>query len=307
MSTTPIVLPRPLEPWRDWLGWFDAALAEHLGELLVRLEPLVGPARSKASAGRDEPDGVSDLRTRGSYERLLASEWLLAQEMPDEFLRRAAAAEHLFLAPQMRAQRVDRDVVALLDAGPLQLGAPRLGHLAAWILLARRAQELGGRLRWGLAQDPGTLLDADRPESLKALLDARRHAALRAEHVTAWDRALNARAAADGSRESENWWIGAGLPAGAPDGNVSRRVLVLRRAVDGSSLEASLDGAGGARDAALPLPAMRVARVIRASGASIRPARNQPPSRPKASRTKARPSTLERKWLISISRTGVTS
>ncbi|MGN6528471.1 MAG: hypothetical protein ACTHL8_18940 [Burkholderiaceae bacterium] len=257
MSATPITLPRPLEPWREWLGWFDAALAEHLGDLLVRLSALVGPARSKASAGRDEPDGVSDLRTRGSYERLLGSEWLLAQEMPDEFLRRAAASEHLFLAPQMRAPRVDRDVVALFDAGPLQLGAPRLGHLAAWILLARRAQELGGRLRWGLAQEPGTLLDADRPERLKALLDARRHAALRAEHVAAWDRALEAQTAADGSLETETWWVGAGLPAGVPVGNVARRVLVLRRAVDGSGLEASLDGAGGSRDALLPLPAVR--------------------------------------------------
>src|SRR5437868_15500748 len=99
----PVDLPQPLQRWRQWLGWFEPTLADALGDLVRRLAELVGPAAAAGGRGAMEPDGLGDLRRRGSYERLLSSEWLLAEELPEEFLRRAAATEHLFLAPQLRA------------------------------------------------------------------------------------------------------------------------------------------------------------------------------------------------------------
>ena len=131
MSVVTPDLPRPLQPWQAWLGWFDARLAQQLGDMVRRLSDLVGEAPTTARGGAPQPDGLGDLRSRGPYERLLASEWLLAEELPDEFLRRAVSSEHLFLTPRMRARRVERSLVAVFDCGPRALGAARLAHIAA--------------------------------------------------------------------------------------------------------------------------------------------------------------------------------
>lgn len=95
-----------------------------MGGLLSRVHPLLGPIREQDTAGQPEFEGLGDLRRRGNYEHLLATEWLLADELPDEFLRRAASGEHLFLAPARQAHRANRLTIALFDAGPRQLGAP---------------------------------------------------------------------------------------------------------------------------------------------------------------------------------------
>ena len=246
-----IDLPRPLQPWQQWLGWFDAELAQQVGDLVRRLADLVGTSATSGRGGQPEPDGLGDLRSRGPYERLLVSEWLLAEELPDEFLRRAAASEHLFLAPRMRAARVERSVVAVFDCGPRALGAARAAHLAAWILLARRAQEQGGTLRWGVLQQPGPLGAGDAPARLGELMKARRFEAGTAQHVEQWRATLRA-LAEDGEREV--WWIGAPGP-GLPDGSQrDERVLALQAQLAGDALDARLAGAGTQRLATLPLP-----------------------------------------------------
>ena len=139
-------LPAALQAWHPWLSWFTPELAAAMGDVLRRMHPLLGRFQGRRQGGVAEPDGVEDLRRRGSYERLLSSEWLLATELPDEFLRRAAGGEHLFLVPRPRAMQADKLIVAIFDAGPWQLGAPRLAHIALWILLARRAEEAGGAM-----------------------------------------------------------------------------------------------------------------------------------------------------------------
>ncbi len=106
-------LPESLQPWRQWLEWFDPALVPSLGALLSCISPLLGPFRGAQLGGVPEPDGLGNLHRRGSYERLLSSEWLLADEFADEFLRRASSGEHLFLAPQYRTQQASRLIVAL--------------------------------------------------------------------------------------------------------------------------------------------------------------------------------------------------
>jgi len=206
-------VPEALKPWRPWLDWFDAEIVDLLGELLLRLHPMLGAFRMRALGGVVEPEGIDDLRRRGHYERLLLSEWALADEVPEEFDRRAAGGEHLFLSPKLVAREADALTVAVFDTGPGQLGAPRLVHVAMWILLAERAQAAKARFAWGVLGAPGELHPADSPARLKQLLQARSLApggesaaqAARDQHEREWRRALDE---ADPS-PGERWSIGA--------------------------------------------------------------------------------------------------
>ena len=93
-----IGLPRSLAPWSRELGLFPGELAELLGELIARIAPVVGPLTFEGHDESGEPDGFDGIARRGSYDRLLASEWALATIAPDEFLRRAVAGEQAFFA-----------------------------------------------------------------------------------------------------------------------------------------------------------------------------------------------------------------
>lgn len=243
-------LPEALRPWREWLSWFEPELALQLGRLLQRLHPLMGPFRGNSLGGEPELEGLDDLRLRGSYEHLLASEWLLADEMPEEFLRRAASGEHMFLAPRPRAKRADRSVIALFDTGPMQLGAPRLAHLAIWILLARRAQQAQAEFRWGALQSPGELFEALNTANLKSLLRKRAFTPPDAAGLSSW------RAALDSQRVGgERWVIGASLEQtelqAAP--SFTHRVH-LKKDLQGTALDVSLIERGNERGVHLPLP-----------------------------------------------------
>jgi hypothetical protein len=168
------VIPDPLSPWRAQLDLFPADLAAALAPLLPRVALALGPLRLAAPTGDGDPDGFAGLSRRGSYERLLLSEWLLADELPDEFLRRAAAREHAFLQLSRRSPARAARAVALFDAGPASLGAPRVAHLAALLVLAARAERAGASFTWGLLQAPrDPLLPGGSRESVLRLLGAR--------------------------------------------------------------------------------------------------------------------------------------
>jgi len=238
-------LPESLQPWRQWLEWFAPQHLPLFADLLGRLNPLLGPLRGVHQGGVPEPDGLGDLHRRGPYERLLSSEWLLADEVPDEFLRRAVDGEHMFLAPQYRAREANRLLVVLFDAGPLQLGAPRLVHLALLMLLARRAEEAGAHLRWGILQGAPVLHELDSAAQLKRLLEARTYEVVSDNHWLAWRESLADQAA------GECWVVGQRLPhTDAKD--CTHRVQITRN-LDGRSLWFDLQ-AGQARRVSLPLP-----------------------------------------------------
>jgi hypothetical protein len=152
-------LPSQLAPWADELAGFPPMVASLLGPWLPMLQRLVGPLAAPALHTRGEPDGYGDLSRRGSYERLVTSEWLLATEAPDEFLRRAAESEHLFLDRKQQGATGGLRTVVLFDTGPSQLGAPRLVHLAMLIILSRRARAARASFAWASCQRPGTDLD----------------------------------------------------------------------------------------------------------------------------------------------------
>ncbi|MDG9785156.1 hypothetical protein [Metapseudomonas otitidis] len=242
-------LPDALKPWHNLLEGVAPELAEHLAAMLDRLQALVGPFRERTPNGQPEPEGLGDLRRRGPYERLLSSEWLLAEEFPDEFLRRAAGGEHLFLAPQQREQRRSRLIVALFDAGPRQLGAPRLAHLAMLILLARRAREANGELRWGSLQAPAWHDGLQSQADLTQLLEARSWAAAEPAHWQAWQALLDTLP----ETPDECWLIG-----GPADHDTISHNLQVTTRLDGKALEITLHQANLRRslDLLLPPPAM---------------------------------------------------
>ena len=167
-------LPAPLAPWAAQLAVFPSDIAIALGPAIRRLSAAIGgwPAHPEGDLG--DPDGFDGLSRRGSYERLLASEWLFADELPDEFLRRAGMGEHTFLRLARPQPAAHRHSVVLFDAGPSQLGAPRIAHLAALIVLARRAGSARAGFTWGILQQPPESDGAEiTPKSLRGLLSAR--------------------------------------------------------------------------------------------------------------------------------------
>jgi hypothetical protein len=195
-------LPRPLALWGPYLSIFPRDLALSLGPVLQRLSSALGPLRARRASGDGEADGFDGLARRGPYERLLASEWLLADEAPDEFDRRAVMGEHLFLRIHHPAPGSSRVSVAVFDAGPGQLGSPRIAQLAALIVLARRAEAAGVRFAWGILQDPEAPLYSEVTETgILRLLQARTpHEATDAQ-VAAW------RDRVRGWKELDDMWL----------------------------------------------------------------------------------------------------
>jgi hypothetical protein len=195
-------LPRTLAPWGPYLGIFPRDLAVSLGPVLHRLSFAMGPLQVRRHNGEGEVDGYDGIARRGSYERLLASEWMLAEEAPDEFVRRAAAGEHLFLGLARPVPAGSRISAAVFDAGPGQLGSPRIAQLAALIVLARRAEAAGVRFAWGILQEPEAPLYQEVNEaSVLRLLQARTPHEASDTQIAAWHKRLQ------GWREADDLWF----------------------------------------------------------------------------------------------------
>lgn len=155
------------------------AIDEILDEALLRtLEPAIATFDRLFASARPvghvdgEPDGFDGLDRRGPLDRLLSSEWLLAAEVPDEFIRRLEDRELAYLRPHtVQPQRPPASLV-LFDAGPDQLGQPRIAQLAVLVVLGRRARAAGAELRWGTLGDPGRF-EASGQHALRRFVEAR--------------------------------------------------------------------------------------------------------------------------------------
>ena len=167
------VLPYALEPWRELLSLFSPDLIEPMGELLLRLAPHVGKLRFASQRVQKEHAGIGNIVRRGEFERLLTTEWAFADAEPDEFIRRVANNELLFLGPEPAISLNSHLCIALFDCGPMQLGEPRLAQVALFILLARRAMDVGADFRWGILQQPAELHKTTDARSIKKLLDSK--------------------------------------------------------------------------------------------------------------------------------------
>lgn len=254
-------LPPALMPWAPWLELFPREVMTGFGAILQRLDRAVGPLRTRSEAGSGEPDGFDGLIRRGSYERLLLTEWLLAEEMPDEFVRRAAMGEHAFYRIARREPAGSRLSVALFDAGPNQLGSPRLAHLAALIVLARRAQAGGAEFRWGVLQsrDMPPLTAAE--DSMRQLLEARSLREADAGDLDHWQERLIR------DNKADDFWIigGARLERILSDRKVSRLFVTDPLDPEERHVAALIRSPGRpAQDILLPLPEERLcSRLLR--------------------------------------------
>src|SRR6187551_2862946 len=249
-------LPPSLVPWRVQLERFPEEIALGLAPLVQRLAAAVGPLAS-AYLGSEQPDGFDGVSQRGEYQRLLASEWLLADEEPDEFLRRAAMREHLFLRLAQRDPMSCKRSIALFDAGPSQLGSPRLAHLAMLAVLERRALAAGAEFGFGVLQRPEP---ARRAADVLHLLHSRSPLEASAAQIASWLELLQPLAA-----EDEIWWVGGPRLEQLLAGHRGPRMLVrdpLR--AENDRLEVELHVRERRRQVVLQLPDPRLrARLIR--------------------------------------------
>ena len=199
-----ISLPSSLAPWSGQLELFPPELSLAVGPLVQRIAAAIDPLHLEDAPGDDDPDGFDGLVNRGSYERLIASDWLLADEIPEEFERRATMREHLFLKTAKRNRAHGLGSIVLFDSGPEQLGSPRLAHLAILIVLIRRADRARAKFAWGILQNPGrAFLHGSGKSEMMELLRARTSANVSGSSLNDWmERSLEI------SRPEEIWLVG---------------------------------------------------------------------------------------------------
>jgi hypothetical protein len=195
-------LPAPLAPWVRELSVFKRELRLGLGDLALHLARELGPLRLLLTPVSGEPDGYDGLSRRGNFERLLPHEWALALEIPEEFIRRAAENELRFFQLALRAPSGSRRSIALFDAGPDQLGAPRIGQLAALVALSNRASAAGASFSWGVLQRTG-LRSEWSPASLRHFLAGRSSHEVSPEMLAQWETQLG-----KAERADDLWLIG---------------------------------------------------------------------------------------------------
>jgi hypothetical protein len=184
-------LPPALAPWAGYLNIFPEEVSLSLGPIIQRVSMLIGSPQPRLNEKTGEPDGFDGLNRRGTYERLLLSEWMLADELEDEFMRRAVMGEHLFLNRAHSSPVGTRASLALFDAGPSQLGSPRIAHIAALIVLANRADSAGSSFSWGVLQQPETPAHREvNAANIMTLLAARSHSEVSDNHIKAWEEQL---------------------------------------------------------------------------------------------------------------------
>lgn len=199
-----ISLPASLAPWSKQLRVFSDELSLAIGPLVQRIAAAIEPLHLEDVPGDDDPDGFDGLANRGSYERLIASDWLLADEIPEEFERRATMREHLFLKTAKRDRAHGLGSVVLFDSGPDQLGSPRLAHFAILVVLIRRADLARANFGWRTLQNPGLpFLHGASESEITELLHARTSANVSDSMLSDWmNRSL------EKNRPEEIWLVG---------------------------------------------------------------------------------------------------
>lgn len=197
-------LPASLSPWAKHLQIFPEEISLTLGNYVQKISPFINPINSHDEDSDGEPNGYDGVNRRGIYERLLLSELALADEIGEEFIRRAVMGEHLFLNLAKVNPSAKRVTVALFDAGAMQIGTPRIAHLAALIILARRAEAANAMFLWGVLQDEKNLVISDDTESsVKILLESRTPKDIEEEDILRWRENLS-----DFHDFSDVWLIG---------------------------------------------------------------------------------------------------
>jgi hypothetical protein len=179
--------PGDFARWSVELAEIPSPTLTFLAPWLARLDLAMGLRSLRRTEDTAVPDGFDGLARRGSLEHLLASEWLMLRELPEEFLRRTVAGELTFLRRATQRRESSRALLLLCDAGPEQVGAPRLVHFALGLVLARRARSLGVHFRWGVAQDAeGPMFDGFDRRAAEHFVAARTLSRVDSRALTGW-------------------------------------------------------------------------------------------------------------------------
>ena len=168
-----MILPKSLHTWFPLMALLPEEVAPALGQLAQKLNRWIGPLRQRQERGSGLPDGYDGLHHKGAYERLLMSEWALAETCPEEFNRRVCMNEQRFLRPKLQQKQQALKSIALFDMGPLQLGNPRIVQLALLMVFLYRANEAQCPFQWGVIQCPEAGLQACPAENFSAFVDQR--------------------------------------------------------------------------------------------------------------------------------------
>jgi len=239
-------LPSALSRWREQLQLFPDDLAAELGRLILKLSPAVDSLSRDEHDLAGDVDGFDGISNRGSYERLLASEWVLSRAAPLEFLRRAAAGEQAFLRLSRRTPAQPERTLALFDAGPDQLGDCRIVQLALLVLLVQRCESQGRELCWQLLHHQGEMPRSGLDESsVRAFLQGRIGLRASSATVASW---LAHHAGA------RIWLIGAHSTVLHGNAAFARITLKERVTLEAPSVDVLLERGAEQRRAALLLP-----------------------------------------------------
>ncbi len=156
--------------------------------------------------------------------------------------------------------------LAVLDAGPGQLGGPRVAQVATVLALARRAETAGARFAWGVLQEPGAPLSPGvTAEGVRRLVGARTPHEATGPQIAAWRSRLEERPEWD-----EVWVVGAPR-LGAPPDLPAAIHLQIWDALDPGAGQvcASLPHGGRTHETALDLPPdAACVRLLRAAGST---------------------------------------
>ncbi len=166
------------QSWIESLSFLNDDAVESLVPLLERVA-LVVEAAAIEQEGTGEPNGFGGITRRGPLDRLLLSEWLYATEEPDEFMRRFVNSELSYLQPEQTEPAGTTRLEVLVDSGPQCLGAVRLVHLLALVVLSKRADQLGIPFAIGvLGETPGSFTEGPFAESFPHWLKKRMNVGL---------------------------------------------------------------------------------------------------------------------------------
>ncbi len=195
-------LPRYLAPWQSELEDLTDPIWRTMEALADAVAPLVaaeGPAIDSDDAELDGYDGVT---SRGPLDRLQLSEWMMMRVAPMEFLRRATQNELSYLRPRRVSPQARRGILVLLDAGPDQLGGPRIAQMALLLALQARAQAQDAAMFWSAIHNTSAHGSADGALAVhEGLSPAATHAFLKlrtvrrptAAQVRTWEAAVRDR------------------------------------------------------------------------------------------------------------------
>jgi hypothetical protein len=226
-----------------------------LGPLLCRLAPALDALTSAEHEPNGDVDGFDGVTRRGSYERLLSSEWALQKYAPLEFLRRAVSGEQTFFAVARREPVSRQSTLALFDAGPDQLGDCRLAQLALLVLLEQRAQSSGQELLWQHVHRFGEGLERGLTEaSVRSFLQGRTAAR---SSVAAWNTWR------EQAKTRRVWLVGPSrTTTTAPE--AFARVTLRQRVAAEALVDVTLESGGRRRNVALEVPGPAdAARLLR--------------------------------------------